>query len=112
MRWLSEAAKQGDPLAQANLGAMYYRGEGVGRNLQVAAEWFEKAAAQGITEAQFDVACIYEAGNGVQQNIGKAFKFYLDAAKVAMRQPKTTSAFFTRTEKGWSGITLKRCCGS
>ena len=40
-------AEQGDELAQYNLGAMYYNGQGVPRDYVMAYMWFNLAAAQG-----------------------------------------------------------------
>ena len=48
----SQAAEQGDVMAQYNLGVMYYEGTGIKIDRKKAKEWLRKAAAQGHQEAQ------------------------------------------------------------
>jgi TPR repeat protein len=43
-KWLSMAAKQGQPDAQVALGQMYENGEGVPKDYALAAYWYRKAA--------------------------------------------------------------------
>ena len=47
-----KAARQGDALAQYNLGICYDNGYGVEKDLSEAVIWFRKAANQGHAEAQ------------------------------------------------------------
>ena len=47
-----KAAEQGNAGAQANLGIMYARGEGVPKNDTEAAKWYRKAAEQGHESAK------------------------------------------------------------
>jgi len=51
-KWLHKAAKQGDVIAQLNLGRMYYYGEGVTKDNAEAGKWYRKAAEQGNETAQ------------------------------------------------------------
>lgn len=44
VQWLLRAAEQGFPMAQALLGEMYMRGQGVPQNSAAAAQWLERAA--------------------------------------------------------------------
>jgi TPR repeat protein len=46
-KWYEHAAVEGHPLAQNNLGMLYYHGLGVVRNLEVSIFWFGRAALQG-----------------------------------------------------------------
>lgn len=46
-----KAAEQGDKDAQYNVGVLYYYGEGIEKNIQMAHEWFLKAAEQGCSYA-------------------------------------------------------------
>ncbi|HIF07390.1 MAG TPA: sel1 repeat family protein [Gemmatimonadetes bacterium] len=39
MRWWRLAAEQGEPLAQTNLGSMYYYGEGVPEDIVLGYMW-------------------------------------------------------------------------
>ena len=61
---LMEAAKRGHPRAQALIGAMYWNGRGVPKDLQQSAYWYTKAAAQGHRAAQYNLAGLYEMGAG------------------------------------------------
>jgi hypothetical protein len=50
-QWYREAAENGDPNAQYNLGTMHYHGRGVSQDSAEAARWFRKAAEQGDADA-------------------------------------------------------------
>jgi len=62
---LRPLAEQGDAVAQNNLGAVYYNGQGVPQDYVQARQWFEKAAAQGDAYAQFNQGVLYYKGQGV-----------------------------------------------
>ena len=49
--WYRKAAEQGFVDAQANLGMMYYHGQGVSRDHKEAARWLQLAADRGDTES-------------------------------------------------------------
>ena len=51
MKWIRRAAEQGDALAQNNLGAMHYFGQGVEKDYVDAYAWFNLAAAHGYDSA-------------------------------------------------------------
>jgi hypothetical protein len=52
IKWYTLAAEQGDPLAQGNLGIMYYYGKGVEKNDLYAYAWLSQALRGGFKEAQ------------------------------------------------------------
>jgi uncharacterized protein len=58
-------AAEGNAEAQTLLGAMYWQGEGVPRDLHEAARWYLKAAEQGYARAQNDIGFMYGFGEGV-----------------------------------------------
>ena len=60
---IQQAAKQGNPKAQAILGTMYKYGWGVERNDNQAYEWLEKSAQQGNKMAQNNLAGLYVRDN-------------------------------------------------
>jgi len=64
-----------------NLGAMYYNGDGVSKNLTEAARWYELAAAQGNVEAQFNLGVMFYNGEGISKNDNIAAKWYRLAAE-------------------------------
>ncbi len=47
MKWFPKAADQGEPVAQLDLGLMYYMGESVPRDYVRAYMWYNLSAAQG-----------------------------------------------------------------
>ena len=65
-------ANQGDALAQARLGVMYSKGEGVPQDYSKAAQWIEKAANQDYADAQFRLGWMYFNGEGVRQDYATA----------------------------------------
>lgn len=73
-------ADQGNPRAQANLGYMYYVGEGVPQSYAEAVNWYRKAAIQGDRDAQYNLAVAYAFGEGITQNFAEAATWYRRAA--------------------------------
>ena len=59
---LKATALKGDVEAQFTLGALYYVGKEVPRDLSEAAQWFRKAADQGHAESQWWIGRNYETG--------------------------------------------------
>src|SRR5262249_1139295 len=69
-----EAAEGGEVLALCSLGAKYWEGKGVIKNLALAAEWFVKAAERAdCTDAMLRLGEMYATGSGVAQDAAKAF---------------------------------------
>jgi Sel1 repeat len=81
MKWLRKAADKGNPLAQSNLGEMYYKGWGVPQDYAEAAKWYLKAAAQGEVYAQNNIAGMYDNGEGLPLDDVEAVKWYRKAAE-------------------------------
>jgi tetratricopeptide (TPR) repeat protein len=80
MRWYREAADQGKPSAQNNIGDLYYYGWGVAKDYGEALRWYHKAADQGNAVAQFNIGTLYENGTGAPQDYAEAARWYLRAA--------------------------------
>ncbi len=76
-----QAAERGSAVAQINLAAMYYKGQGVPRDDAEAAKWYRKAADQGDAVAQNNIGLMYDNGRGVPQDYGEAVKWYRRAAE-------------------------------
>ena len=72
-------AEKGDPIAQTNLGIMYFEGYGLKKNYNKAVKWFEKASAQRYAFAQTLLGSMYENGYGVSQSLIKAY-MWMDIA--------------------------------
>ncbi len=77
---LREMATAGDPGAQAVLGSILYRGDGVGRDPVAAFAWLERAAQQGEPSAQRGLAVLYYNGEGTAQHLVEALKWALIAS--------------------------------
>jgi len=68
-KWFREAAEQGDPAAQFNLGVLYETGQGVAQNFAEAVKWYHEAAEQGEPQAQFQSRCfLTKSAQVVPQN--------------------------------------------
>lgn len=74
-------AEEGDVKAMYNLGKLYERGRGVGKNLSTAVKWYVQAADAGQTYAQSRLGIMYFEGRGVPRNFDKALKLLRAAAK-------------------------------
>lgn len=57
--WITTAAEQGHPTAQATLADLYRVGEGVEKDLEQAATWYTRAAEQGSPIAHCGLARLY-----------------------------------------------------
>lgn len=76
-----QKAKEGDVLAQSNIGFIYLFGKKSSHNDALAQEFLNLAANQGEMSAQHHLAYMYEYGcGGVQQNHRLAFFYYRDSA--------------------------------
>ncbi|ASG02748.1 MULTISPECIES: tetratricopeptide repeat protein [Gammaproteobacteria] len=62
------AAENDENKAQFYLGLMYYRGDGISKDLKKSAHWFLQSAKKGNKDAQFYIGQMYELGEGVLQN--------------------------------------------
>jgi TPR repeat protein len=74
--WYQEAAKNGHPVAQYNLGVLYNDGRGVERNFSEAVKWFSESATQGNSDAQYNLGLKYLRGEGVTQSDVEAYKWW------------------------------------
>jgi TPR repeat protein len=72
-------AKQGNAVAQNNLGALYETGQGVAQDYAEAVKWFRKAADQGNAVAQNNLAILFDDGNGVARDYAEAARWYRKA---------------------------------
>ena len=78
--WYRRVAAQGFAGAQANLGDMYARGQGVAVDYASAAMWFHRAAVQGHVAAQYNLGVLCENGLGVRGSVEMAMAWYHKAA--------------------------------
>ena len=80
LRVFRPAAQKGNAEAQFDLGVMYQRGHGVGKDLEEAFKWLRAAADQGLPQAQFLVGQMREKGEGIAPDYAEAQRWYQLAA--------------------------------
>ena len=71
-----EAARCGEPSAEALLGHLSDQGVGVRKSLSKAVFWYRAAAKHHYAHAQAWLGYAYENGTGVKCNLKKAFFWY------------------------------------
>ena len=77
-----DKAKNGNKIAQYNIGYFYYYGEGgVSRDYEKAVSWYRKAANQGLAEAQAALGQVYSEGHGVTKDYSMAAYWYSKAVE-------------------------------
>jgi TPR repeat protein len=74
-------AKNGDAVAQFNLGCCCFAGNGVAKDIVQAASWWRKAAEQGHADAQNNLATCYADGIGLNRDLAQAAFWYQMAAE-------------------------------
>src|SRR5437773_2090980 len=62
------AAEKGDAEGEFLFGKAYFKGEGVPKDFEKAAELYGKAAEQGNAKAQYAVGFLYALGEGVNRD--------------------------------------------
>lgn len=90
-----ELAEKGNFRAQHYLGKMYYSGEGVPKDLQLAIKWCKAAADQGSADAQIDLAYMY-----LPHDYQSAAKWYSAAAKQGYVEAQIALGFLYGTGQG------------
>ncbi|HET6629974.1 MAG TPA: tetratricopeptide repeat protein [Woeseiaceae bacterium] len=78
--WFEKAAAAGRPVAQLQLGLLYWDGNGVAEDAGRALRLFQQAAAQGLPSAQARVGWAYLTGTGVSVDFGTAHEWLAAAA--------------------------------
>ena len=75
------AAEAGNAAAQNNLGFLYRKGFGVGKDEREAARWYLRAANQGLVDAMANFGMLLDEGFGVPQDYIESFKWFLLAER-------------------------------
>ena len=80
-----QLAEAGNPIAQYQLGMLYYIGKGVKEDEKVAVEWLSKSARQGNVEAMYQLGNAFTFGNETPRLVAdadvEAAQWYYKAAK-------------------------------
>jgi len=59
-QWWHKAANNGHVYAQHNLGAMYYEGQGLPKDIDKSIKWYTLASKQGYENSQYSLAILHE----------------------------------------------------
>lgn len=79
---LKKLAEEGDVDALGNVGNMYAFGQGVTKDLSIAAIYWEKAAKKGLGSAMGNLAALYASGQGgYELDMAEAAKWYKRSAE-------------------------------
>jgi TPR repeat protein len=92
VKLLLPLARQGDAVAQRDVGLMYFGGDGLARDSREAVKWFSLSASQGQIGAQVNLGIAYATGEGVQRNPVQAYVWFNAAA--SQRTGKSVAARF------------------
>jgi len=79
LTWIQKAADQGLPVAQCDLGGIYFEGNGVKKDYNKAFKLFKTSAEQNIAEAQLNLGIMYIHGDGTTRDMGKA-RYWIEKA--------------------------------
>lgn len=80
-QWLKKAADAGFPVAQAEIGEMYYAGHGVDRNLRQSRHWIEQAATAHYPRAKLDLVQLVVEMDGSTAGFGEAMQSIFNSVK-------------------------------
>ncbi|MGD8569345.1 MAG: hypothetical protein PVJ39_14755 [Gammaproteobacteria bacterium] len=95
------AATDGDPAAQMLLGQLYFKGEGVEKDIATALYWYEKAASQGFGEAQYRLGSLYFTGkDNIPKDYNKAYQWLSQAAENGKPEAKPKLEGLFKMESG------------
>ena len=86
VEWYRQAAGQGVPAAQNNLGLMYAQGRGVARDPTRAADFWRQAGESEHPIAQFNLGLAYFRGEGVAENKAAAEVWFRRAANIGLAE--------------------------
>lgn len=94
-------AKQGNKIAQCNIGICYYNGiGGVRKDYAQAVSWFRKSAEQGYSNAQGMLGLAYASGHGVAKDYKMAVYWYQKAANQGNGAALNNLGVLYKTGKG------------
>lgn len=101
---LVKLANDGNALAQFRLGGLYYHGQGVTEDENMAIYWWKKAAASGNAEAMYQIAHAYLFGSGAAKSVAdpdrEAALWYFQAASAGHAEAAYTLGLLFLAGKG------------
>ncbi|HEX3945922.1 MAG TPA: tetratricopeptide repeat protein [Rhizomicrobium sp.] len=73
-------ARQGNAVAELDIGLMHFSGHGLPKDYSEAARWFAASALQGQIGAQINLGVLYATGDGLPQDHIRAYVWFNVAA--------------------------------
>lgn len=86
--WLKKAAAAGFPVAQAEIGEMYYAGHGTERDLKEGRYWLEQAAVANYPRARLDLLQLDIERDGMGADPGPALRSMLESLRANPVRPR------------------------
>lgn len=102
IKWLRKSAELDFAPAQNKLAVRYFTGDGVNKDLKMAADLTVKAAEQGDAVAQYNLGYLYEQGEVLPQNLAKAVEWYTKAVDQGVPKAICKMAALYETGQGVS----------
>ncbi|QLQ33439.1 MAG: sel1 repeat family protein [Candidatus Thiothrix singaporensis] len=91
---------------------MYYNGQGVAKDLAIAADWYQKAAKQGNAYSQYSLGRLYLDGEGVEKNASTAAEWFRKAAKQGHASAQFKLGYLYEQEMASSKTMQRRASGT
>ena len=83
--FFKEAAEDGDPAGINGLGACYFQGNGVEKDIAKALELYGQAAELGAPSAQYNLAVLYQKGRHIERDTERALHLFEKSAEQGYR---------------------------
>lgn len=96
---MEEAARNGNAMAQFNMGVLFDEGEEVAENDEVAVSWYKMAAEQDFAPAIMSLGEMYQKGYGVEKDFDKAMSLYQEAAVMGNVEAQLTLGIIYQSER-------------
>ena len=82
VRWIRQAAEQGEPTGMNFLGFLHHAGEGVTKDLAEANRWFHRAAAMGLPAAISNIGWAFRRGDLSEPDLEEARRWFERGARM------------------------------
>lgn len=103
------SAKEGNAVAQNEVGGWYYRGRHVTQDYNKAAQWWAKAAKQGNAQAIGNLGLCYQTGHGTAVDSLKAIQLYQKSIKVGNKSLFEQHIEFAKKGNLFSNMLIASC---
>jgi TPR repeat protein len=94
--YFTQAAEEGDPLADNELGYMYAAGKGTPRNNEKAFFHYQRAARHGLASAQYSLGMLYLNGIGTPRNKSLAMDMFNESAKAGFEPARVALTRYSK----------------